>query len=85
MYRYFGTTMPCEKEAGGVHFIMHELHLTLTNRCRWVSLRWGANRPLAIKSSWETPYADLHVGCCGEGWLDTSPYPIRCASRVPKI
>lgn len=25
----------------------------------------------------ETPCADPHAGCCGEGWLDTSPYPIR--------
>ena len=24
----------------------------------------------------ETPCADPHAGCCGEGWLDTSPYPI---------
>jgi hypothetical protein len=26
----------------------------------------------------ETPCADPHAGCCGEGGLDTRPYPISC-------
>ncbi len=25
----------------------------------------------------ETPYADPHAGCCGEGGRETRPYPIR--------
>ena len=28
----------------------------------------------------ETPCADPHAGCCGEGWLDIGPYPIRTFS-----
>jgi len=30
----------------------------------------------------ETPCADPHAGCCGEGWRNTSPYPIIFAFSV---
>jgi len=41
--------------------------------------------PLCSNSLRETPCADPHAGCCGEGGLETRPYPISSSISLYEI